>query len=139
MLAIAIQYKRAIWDITSEETLLDFALTAGEWIALDYLCEVLDVRDTFVDLFHFLKLLQVFKDATTYFSREDASLANVIPIMDKLDAMLATAVIQRKSSDLLLSALIKAALLVAKDTLNKYYDLTDDSNLYRLAISASFH
>ncbi len=61
-------------------------------------------------------------------------MASVIPAMDKLDNMLATAIITKDSGDVTLSAPIKAALLVAKNTLNRYYNLTDASELYRIAI-----
>ncbi|KAF9004427.1 hypothetical protein BDZ89DRAFT_909324, partial [Hymenopellis radicata] len=81
-------------------------------------------------------ILQAFKDATTYFSRDDANLATVIPAMDKLDAMLATAVIKKRGdqADVVLARPMQAAVLVAKDTLNKYYSLSDDSELYRIAL-----
>lgn len=82
-------------------------------------------------------VIQAFKNATTYFSRENATLATVIPAMDQLDTVLATAVISKADgSKLTIGAPVKAALLVAKDTLNRYYKLSDESELYRLAISA---
>ncbi|KAF8992024.1 hypothetical protein BDZ89DRAFT_898258, partial [Hymenopellis radicata] len=117
MLTAAIQYKRVIRDITGEDALLDYSMMAGEWTALENLCEVLG-------------------DATTYFSREDANLATVIPAMDKLDAMLATAVVRKRGdeSDVVLAAPMRAAVLVAKDTLNKYYSLSDESEVYRIAL-----
>lgn len=82
-------------------------------------------------------LTQAFKDATMFFSRADANLASVIPAMDKLDTMLATAVIEKGAGepDIVLSAPMKAAVLVSKDTLNKYYNLSDESELYRIALS----
>lgn len=51
--------------------------------------------------------------------------------MDKLDSVLATAVIQRPNANATtMGAPVKAALLLAKKTLNRYYDLTDDSDIY---------
>ncbi|KAF9010993.1 hypothetical protein BDZ89DRAFT_964158 [Hymenopellis radicata] len=117
MLTTALKYKKAIREITGEDALLDYVLVASEWVALENLCEA-------------------FKDATTYFSRADANLATVIPAIDKLDAMLATAVIKKRGDtpDVILGKPMQAALLVAKDTLNKYYNLSDDSELYRIAL-----
>ncbi|KAF8994848.1 hypothetical protein BDZ89DRAFT_972050 [Hymenopellis radicata] len=116
MLNTAVQYKCAIRNITSEDTLLDYALTNTEWLILDQLREIL-------------------KDATLYFSRDDANLASVIPAMDKLGRMLSTAVITKSKTDkVTLCKPLKAALLVAKDTLDKYYLLSDSSEVYRLAL-----
>lgn len=84
-------------------------------------------------------LLQAFKDTTLYFSRSGATLAMVIPAIGKLDEMLATAIIHKfvgkDMVEIQLSAPMQAALLVAKDVLNKYYALTDKSEVYRMAIS----
>ncbi|KAF9015871.1 hypothetical protein BDZ89DRAFT_911214, partial [Hymenopellis radicata] len=76
------------------------------------------------------------KDATTYFSRDDTNLTTVIPAMDKLDAMLATAVVRKRGDepDITLASPMKAAVLVAKDTLNKYYSLSDESEVYHIAL-----
>ncbi|KAF9014408.1 hypothetical protein BDZ89DRAFT_962889 [Hymenopellis radicata] len=116
MLSAALKYKRVIREMTGEDALLSYAMTAGEWTALE-------------------NLVEAFKDATTYFSRADANLATVIPAMDKLDTMLATAVIKKRDrDDIVLAGPMKAALLVAKDTLNKYYSLSDESELYRIAL-----
>ncbi|KAF9047977.1 hypothetical protein BDZ89DRAFT_884806, partial [Hymenopellis radicata] len=119
MLNVAVQYKRAVREITMESPeLTAFQLSAVEWSTLEQLRDV----------------LAAFKDATMFFSQVDATLATVIPAMDKMDRMLATAVIKWRTGDLELSASIKAALLIAKRTLNRYYMLTDDSNLYRIAM-----
>jgi hypothetical protein len=60
------------------------------------------------------------------------SLAMVIPVMDHLDKHLATASLDEKYS---LS--IHVALSTGKKTLNWYYNQTDDSRLYWIAMSAS--
>jgi hypothetical protein len=75
------------------------------------------------------KTLQVFKDATLFFSRSTPNLATVIPAMDLIDQRLTTDSINPK-----LSAPIRAALGLAKKTLNRYYTMTDLSEVYRIAM-----
>jgi hypothetical protein len=53
--------------------------------------------------------------------------------MDHLDEHLATATVGHKYDPA-----IKAAIGVGKRTLNRYYDRTDHSELYRIAMSKSF-
>lgn len=73
---------------------------------------------------------QIFKDATLFFSRSTPNLATVLPAMDHIDAHLATA-----SQDLKYSAAIRASVALGKTHLNKYYDMTDSSEVYRIAMS----
>ena len=63
-----------------------------------------------------------------------ASIATVIPAMDHIDSFLATAAKRRKYP---LS--VHAALAIGKKTLNRYYDKTDDSELFRIAMSPPDH
>lgn len=53
--------------------------------------------------------------------------------MDAIDEAFATGII----ADEILSDPIRHALAVGKKTLNKYYSLTDDSDIYRMAMSVS--
>lgn len=64
--------------------------------------------------------------------RSTPNLATVIPAMDHIDETLTT---QSQDSDFEPS--IRAALAIAKKTLNKYYDKTDHSEVYRIAMSKS--
>ena len=73
---------------------------------------------------------QLFKDATLFFSRGTPNLATVIPAMDHIDTHLATA-----SRNMEYSPAIRASLALGKTHLNKYYDLTDHSEVYRIAMS----
>jgi hypothetical protein len=73
---------------------------------------------------------QIFKDATNFFSRSTPNLTTVIPAMDHIDAHLATA-----SQDLKYSPAIRASVALGKTHLNKYYDMTDNSEVYRIAMS----
>ena len=49
--------------------------------------------------------------------------------MDNIDSTLATAIAGREYDDA-----IRASLKLGKDLLNKYYSLTDNSDIYRIAM-----
>ena len=67
--------------------------------------------------------IQIFKDATLFFSRRTPSISTVIPAMDHIDAHLATAA---------QSAFYSPS--IGKKTLNWYYNKTDYSEVYRIAM-----
>ena len=73
--------------------------------------------------------IQIFKDATLFFSRRTPSISTVIPAMDHIDAHLATA-----AQSAVYSPSIRAALAIGKETLNRYYNKTDYSEVYRIAM-----
>jgi hypothetical protein len=77
-------------------------------------------------------LLQVLKAATLLFSNASPDLPTVIPAMDRIDMYFnkAMAPSGRKNQA------IRAALKIAKNTLNRYYSLTDKSETYRIAMGA---
>jgi hypothetical protein len=54
--------------------------------------------------------------------------------MDHIDEHLATAAVNRKYC-----LAIKAALAIGKKTLNRYYDKTDHSEIYRIAMGMFFY
>ncbi|KAJ6609724.1 hypothetical protein B0H10DRAFT_1646587, partial [Mycena sp. CBHHK59/15] len=95
-----------------------FVLTSAEWMVLEDLSDI----------------LSSFKDTTLFFSRDSATLASVIPDMDKIDMLLATAVLKKPTGDKKFCVPIKAALLKAKRTLNRYYSLAYHSRIYRIAL-----
>jgi hypothetical protein len=72
---------------------------------------------------------QVLKDATQFFSRATPNLATVIPAMDYINDCLSA-----RANDRSLSPAIKASLGLGKKTLNRYYSLTDSSEVYRIAM-----
>jgi len=76
---------------------------------------------------------QILKDGTEYFSRGSPNLATVIPTMDHIDTTFTNA-IQPTS---VAHPAICYALRLAKKTLNKYYSLTDEAEVYRIAMSKS--
>ena len=70
------------------------------------------------------------KDATLYFSRGTPNLATIIPAMDHIDNVFTNACLPGSMNN----PAIRAAIEVAKKTLNRYYTLTDLSELYRIAM-----
>jgi len=65
-----------------------------------------------------------------FFSRDTPSISTVIPAMDHIDTHLATSL-----QDDSLSVALHAALAIGKKTLNRYYNKTDHSEIYRIAMS----
>jgi hypothetical protein len=77
---------------------------------------------------------QILKEATEFFSRDDTpNLATVIPAMDLIDNELTNFTLDKK-----LNPAIRAAVNLAKKTLNRYYDKTDHTEVYRIAMSMLF-
>ena len=72
---------------------------------------------------------QILKDATRFFSRPMPNLARIIPAMDHIEETLSTS-----SLDMSNDPAICAALAIARKTLNRYYGLTDSSEVYRIAM-----
>jgi hypothetical protein len=72
---------------------------------------------------------QIFKHGTLFFSRDTPNISTVIPAMDHIDEYMATA-----SQNLDYSEATRAALALGKRTLNRYYDKTDHSEVYRIAM-----
>ena len=73
---------------------------------------------------------QILKDATLFFSRGTVNLAMVIPAMDYIDEVFTTGMLTEEAFD----PAIRAAVGLAKKTLNKYYSLTDSSRVYHVAM-----
>ncbi|KAE9396326.1 hypothetical protein BT96DRAFT_785405, partial [Gymnopus androsaceus JB14] len=74
--------------------------------------------------------LKILKDATTYFFSNAHIVAAVIPAMDTIDEAFATGIIDQE----ILSEPIRHALSTGKKTLNKYYTLTNNSDIYCMAM-----
>ncbi len=74
-------------------------------------------------------LPQVFKDATLFASRDDMTIASIVPAMDAIDEILSTNLTTHK-----ISPALRTALNLGKKTLNRYYSKTDDSEAYRIAM-----
>ncbi|KAJ3819173.1 hypothetical protein F5880DRAFT_1490136, partial [Lentinula raphanica] len=113
MLAAFLEMKEPVTAFLdrSSHKLTDYVLDDEEWEAVEGLVSIL-------------------KDATTFFSTKSPSVATVIPAMDIIDETLASGIIDRTN----LPAPVRHALSLGKKTMNKYYQLTDDSYIYRMAI-----
>ena len=67
---------------------------------------------------------------TLFFSRRTPNLATVIPAMDHIDKVLATS----SESPYKFLLAVRAALAVGKKAINRYYNKTDHSEVYRIAM-----
>ncbi|KAG2094203.1 uncharacterized protein F5147DRAFT_585092, partial [Suillus discolor] len=74
-------------------------------------------------------ILKILKDTTLFFSRSTPNLATVIPAMDLIDDQMT-----KYSRDTKYSPLIHAAVQIAKKTLDRYYQMMDKSEVYRIAM-----
>lgn len=135
MLDFAIQYRHAV-DVMTDKRKLGlgaYELSDDEWTLVEQLRDVLKACHTSCDplLIHNTYIVfQILKHATLFFSRGTPNLAMVIPAMDHIDTVFTNGIINTRT----LNPAIRAALGVAKRTLNKYYSLTDSSETYRIAM-----
>ncbi|KAG1735960.1 uncharacterized protein EDB91DRAFT_1055957 [Suillus paluster] len=113
MLEYASIHRAAVDTMTQRRDLRDLELMDYEWKIVGQLWDV----------------LKILKDATMFFSRTVPNLATVIPAMDLIDEKLTT----YSLDDKYLPA-IHAAVGLAKKTLNRYYQLTDHSDMYCIAM-----
>jgi hypothetical protein len=135
MLDFAIRYRRLLDQLSGERAngLRDLELKENEWKIVEQLRDVLKVR-TFAQrglLFAppQLSRAQIFQDATAFFSWGTPNLATVVPAMDHIDHVLASQAVNHT-----FAAPICVALAMGKKTLNRYYNLTDSSEVYRIAM-----
>lgn len=133
MLSFALEYQEALKQLTSDLSngLRSFELDDMEWELAAELAEILKVRRKrlkiiIADVSHHAQYL---KDGTLFFSRDSPNLQKVLPAMDKIDDYFTN-----RLNDQSLNVAIRAAMISAKATLNKYYELTDDAEVYRIAI-----
>lgn len=135
MLLFMIQHRNPINAMTADRALnlRKYELDDDEWEIAGKLKDTLKVCSCVSSSYEYDShdaLIQIFKDATLYFSRGNTpSLSAVIPAMDHIDTSLATAI-----KDLSNPSSIRAALGVGKKMLNKYYNKTDHSEVYRIAM-----
>ena len=114
-----------------------FELSEREWTLAEQLRDVLEVIPTQIYGFRAplmlsarrLSISQILKDATLFFSRDTPNLAMVIPAMDHIDEVLSSQSLDRRYD-----VSIRASLGLAKKTLNRYYSITDMSEVYRIAM-----
>lgn len=114
-----------------EHGLREFELMKEEWDCLRQLVKVLQVCWMSLHLYLMLMGLQILKEGTEFFSSSTPPVSSVVPAMDTIDHAFTMA--SMDDDDFSLS--IKVALELGKRILNKYYNLTDESEIYRLSIS----
>ncbi|KAH7905008.1 hypothetical protein BJ138DRAFT_1018302, partial [Hygrophoropsis aurantiaca] len=112
MLNFAIEYKAGLIAMSgdADNGLRQYEMSKKEWEIAEQL------RD-------------IFKDATLFFCRGTPSLATVIPAMDHINKILASQCANKK-----FVRPIRVALAMGKKTLDRYYNLTDASDVYRIAM-----
>ncbi|GBE82287.1 putative AC9 transposase [Sparassis crispa] len=112
---IMLHYRKAIDTISADRELglQQFESSEEEWAIASQLRDV----------------LKILKDAMLFFSHFTPNLVTVIPATDHINKRLTT-----ESLDKTLNIAIHTLLGLAKKTLNKYYTLTDSSEVYRIAM-----
>ncbi|EPS97335.1 hypothetical protein FOMPIDRAFT_1128790 [Fomitopsis schrenkii] len=116
LLDVCLLYQTAVTKVTQEQEngLRKYELTRREF------CHLVSPR-------------QVFFDATQFLSCEGADapdIMEVIPAMDIIDRTLAD-----DTQDAALNPCIRVAVGLAKNTMNCYYNKTDESAAYQIAMS----
>ena len=133
MLKFAYSYWEAIDRITGDHVLKlrDYELLESEWETVKQLHDSLNVHIYIIYLlYHNIEpAIYIFKSVTLEFSTDMPCAATVIPAMDKMHAELTAA-----TDNVEYLPALQAALSLGKDLLNKYYSLSDDSEIYRIAI-----
>jgi hypothetical protein len=117
MMSFALKYWKAIDVITADKALKlhKFELDDPDWRIIGDLVAV----------------LEQYKKATVFFSRDIASIAAIIPAMDKITDQL-----NHRSKEAYHPA-IQVAMKAAATKLNRYYASTDSSAVYRIAMGRS--
>ncbi|KIK01571.1 hypothetical protein K443DRAFT_98386 [Laccaria amethystina LaAM-08-1] len=115
MLEFALLYRKLLDELTCirEMKLRSYELSEMEWIIAKKLSGV----------------LKIFKQATLFFSAQTPNLSKVIPAMDYIDKHLASGAL---NTTYLPS--IRASMLIGKRLLNKYYNMTDYSEVYHISM-----
>ena len=132
MIRVAIAYREAIDDVTGNKLikLRKHELEDEHWAILKDLVHVLKVSLSDITVSTLCRChCQLFKDATLFFSTDNIeTIAHVIPMMDRFDAMLKDSVTEP------LAPAVRHALKFARNVMDKYYAKTDLSNMYRIAM-----
>ena len=113
-----------------DHNLRDFELTREEWGCVKQLVKVLQAWIQLISCIFEADFMQILKEGTEFFSISTPPVSSVIPAMDTIDRAFTTA----SMGDDFFSLPIKVALELGKRILNKYYNLTDESEIYRASI-----
>lgn len=130
MMSFALKYRSPIDAITADRELKlrKYELLDDDWKIIGDLVTVLEVSQHPITYMQANLFQQQYKSATVFFSSNTASIAAIIPAMDKLDT---NANAQTKEP---YHPSILAAMKFARKKLNHYYSLTDLSAVYRIAM-----
>ena len=133
MLKFALAYRVVIDHITADKRLKlrRYELDNDDWAIVEDLVSILEVRMLVSFYIHRLLMrfnVQKYKNATLFFSQDSASIAAVIPAMDKLDTHL------KPGTREPYHPAIQAAMKLARKKINHYYSMTDLSSVYRIAM-----
>ena len=137
MLEFALLYHEPLDALTSlwEMKLRAYELSKGEWkIAEQFLVFWKWVTHYCLAVLHWWHSMQIFKQATLFFSADTPNPSKVIPTMDWIDKHLASSALDAKYLPS-----IKASMLIGKQLLNKYYNFTDHSEVYHIAMGMFHH
>ncbi|KAJ3767072.1 hypothetical protein FB446DRAFT_652718 [Lentinula raphanica] len=142
MLESFLQLKPAVVEFLDRASnrLSEYVLTDEEWEVVDELVSVLQVSLHFVSLVRRLTCSRSCKTLRHFFLplETGTNIASVIPAMDTINEAFASGILnENNGSERVLSEPIRHALGIGKRTLNKYYSLTDDSDLYCIAMGLS--
>jgi hypothetical protein len=132
MLVFVLEYREAIDEISGDKEMRKYELEEEEWALVKQLCNVLEVRcSSLVSMSVTHVFLDVQRCDPILFTL-NAKPRHRDPAMDHIDAHLATV-----SQDLKFSPAIGASVALGKAHLNKYYNMMDHSEVYRIAMSKS--
>lgn len=144
MIAFALEYRASITEFTANATnnLRKWELNEHEWGLLTEIHKILKVRRFFVPRSVANITFKPLKRATVYFSKTAPIIADVIPTIDEFDRLFTTLVVELHTETgekerIEISSAFKTSLILASRTLNKYYQLTDETSVYRIAMSTS--
>jgi hypothetical protein len=114
MLRFVLTYRKAVDQVAADKDLKlrRYELDNNDWVIVGDLVSV----------------LEKYKKATVFFSQDGASVAAVIPAMDRLDNHL------NPATQKPYHPAIQAAMKLACKKLNRYYSMTDVSSAYRIAM-----
>jgi len=139
MLIFALEYCEAIDKILVNREMRKYELSEEEWKLVQQLYNVLAVCCAAHRPIPVTHVFSDFKDTTFFFSHSTLNLATVIPTMDHIYTHLATVIptmdhiythLATASQDLKYLPAIHASLVLGKAHLNKYYNMTDHSEVY---------
>lgn len=128
-LASHIEFETPVRQLTSSDSSLKkYALNETQWNLAKQLSEVLEVSLLF--FIRVLNFLEIFHDITILFSEAEVPLVHdVIPMLEAMEHDLTRI---RDSHEL--PTVIRIATIAALLVIFKYYALTDDNEVYRIAI-----